>query len=549
MIKRPQYGNRRARGRGNRVRRENLVALKTGGESELPGNHKRRKKTAKILNTMKYIAYCRKSTDEPDRQIMSIEAQIAELKEFAAKENLEIIDFVLESKTAKEPGRKKFNELLQRIENGEAQGIISWNPDRLARNSIDGGKIIYLLDTGELQSLKFPTHWFENTPQGKFMLSIAFGQAKYYIDNLSENVKRGIRQKLRNGIWPNMAPFGYKNDQITKKVRFDPKRAKYIKACFEMFATGGYTQVDIVDFLAKNNVKNPNGSKIYASKVQRMLTNPFYYGAMFFCGELYEGKHKPLISKKLFDQVQEILARRSRKYKSNKHEFDFLGLIKCGECGGTITAEKHMKHYKRTGRDATYIYYRCSKKRGRCSQRYIPASDLEIKIRLIVKNVSISNYVTKKFLEWAKGDVQKEKAGSSRTLEDLTRQLKETEEKLDRLLEGYLDKVIEVKEYQNKKSELVQNKLLLQAQAKEILEKGNDWLEPFSDFVKRSNCGTKIARAKNNLHELSIHARTVGSNFFLKDRQLTFAPSFQGYEILAAHPIAATPRPPISILR
>ena len=148
---------------------------------------------------IKYIAYCRKSTDEPDRQILSIEAQVAELEEFAAKENLKIVSFITESKTAKEPGREKFAEVLKIIEDGKADGILSWHPDRLARNSVDGGKIIYLLDTGKLLDLKFPSFWFENTPQGKFMLSIAFGQSKYYIDNLSENVKRGNRQKLRRG--------------------------------------------------------------------------------------------------------------------------------------------------------------------------------------------------------------------------------------------------------------------------------------------------------------------------------------------------------------
>ena len=151
---------------------------------------------------IKYIAYCRKSTDEKDKQVLSIEAQIAELKEFAKRENFSVVDFVIEAKTAKCPGREQFNEVLKRIEKDEVQGIISWHPDRLARNSIDGGKIIYLLDTGKLLDLKFPSFWFENTPQGKFMLNIAFGQSKYYVDNLSENVKRGNRQKLRRGEWP-----------------------------------------------------------------------------------------------------------------------------------------------------------------------------------------------------------------------------------------------------------------------------------------------------------------------------------------------------------
>lgn len=125
---------------------------------------------------MKYIIYCRKSTDEKDKQVMSIDSQIAELTEFAQREKLEIAKVITEAKTAKSPGREKFAEALSLIESGFANGIIGWHPDRLARNSVDGGRIIYLLDTGKLQNLKFPTFWFDNTPQGKFMLSIPFYQ-------------------------------------------------------------------------------------------------------------------------------------------------------------------------------------------------------------------------------------------------------------------------------------------------------------------------------------------------------------------------------------
>src|SRR3989344_4472249 len=161
---------------------------------------------------MKYIAYCRKSTDEKEKQILSIEQQIYELKQFALREKMEIVDFLVEKQSAKVTGRKVFGSLIERIEKGEIQGVVAWNPDRLARNSIDGGKIIYLIDEGKLLDLKFPTFWFDNTQQGKFMLSIAFGQSKYYVDNLSENVKRGNRQKLRKGILPNKAPYGYLNE-------------------------------------------------------------------------------------------------------------------------------------------------------------------------------------------------------------------------------------------------------------------------------------------------------------------------------------------------
>jgi len=172
----------------------------------------------------KFFLYARKSTDEPERQILSIEAQLFELREYAKKENLNVIKEFIESKTAKEPGREIFNEMLAGIENGEAEGILAWHPDRLARNSIDGGRIIYLVDTGKIRELKFPTFWFDSTPQGKFMLNIAFGQSKYYVDNLSENIKRGIRQKLRNGIWPAWAPLGYINDKNKRCIVVDPAR-------------------------------------------------------------------------------------------------------------------------------------------------------------------------------------------------------------------------------------------------------------------------------------------------------------------------------------
>ena len=131
------------------------------------------------MNNNKFFLYARKSTDVEDKQVRSIEDQIAELRAFAKQENLNIVDVFIEKQSAKIPGRPIFGEMLKKIENGEADGILAWHADRLARNSVDGGRIIYLLDIGKLASLKFPTLWFENTPQGKFMLNIVFGQSKY----------------------------------------------------------------------------------------------------------------------------------------------------------------------------------------------------------------------------------------------------------------------------------------------------------------------------------------------------------------------------------
>ena len=217
----------------------------------------------------KYFLYTRKSSEAEERQVMSIEAQVDELKEFAVKEKLEIVASLCEAKTAKQPGRTEFGEMVDRIENGEADGILAWHPDRLARNSVDGGRIIYMLDTGKINSLKFPT----------FMLNMAFGQSKYYVDNLSENVKRGIRQKLRKGIWPGKAPFGYTNELRTHTIIPDPDKHKLAKRIFELYATGEYTFEQLV---TKFDLRTKTDKLMMPADMQHILKNPFYYGVFLF---------------------------------------------------------------------------------------------------------------------------------------------------------------------------------------------------------------------------------------------------------------------------
>ena len=173
----------------------------------------------------KFFLYARKSTDVEDKQVLSIDAQLTELREYALREGISISAEIIEKQSAKVPGRPLFNKMMKEIETFGGN-ILAWNPDRLARNSVDGGQIVYFLDIGKITSLKFPSHWFENTPQGKFSLSMAFVQSKYYVDSLSENTKRGLRQKVRMGIFPSQAPVGYLSIREQKQSLLRKRKVK-----------------------------------------------------------------------------------------------------------------------------------------------------------------------------------------------------------------------------------------------------------------------------------------------------------------------------------
>ncbi len=486
---------------------------------------------------IKYIAYCRKSTDEKEKQVLSIESQIAELKEFATREKLHVTEFLTESRTAKVPGRSVFNQVIEKIENGEANGILAWHADRLARNSIDGGKIIYLLDTGKIIDLKFPTFWFDNTPQGKFMLSIAFSQSKYYVDNLSENVKRGNRQKLRKGILPNKAPYGYLNDPRLRTIEIDPVKSKIVRKAFEIFAEGESSLADIARFFQKFGITRYNGKMLHLDTVKRILNNKFYIGIINFGGEIYEGTHKLFIGPELFNKVQKILEGREHP-KPRSHNFVFLGLAKCAECGCSITAEVKHKCFPTTRGDVNYIYYRCTKKRGNCNQNYLREELLEQQLRTMIRKVSLPTSWAKLWLERLNQEEKEEKQNSETTFSKISSDITGIDQKLDRLLEGYLDQIIEPQDYQEKKNKLIETKLKLKGKMSSISKNGSEWLGLMREFIEVAVSTAKIARAKNNPDELRSIGKKVGSDYSLNNRQLSCVYK-TGFSALAAWPFAA----------
>ena len=467
---------------------------------------------------MKYILYARKSTEDDDRQILSIEAQVFELKEFAAKEKLEIVASFQEAKTAKEPGRIKFAEMLSLIEKGKANGILSWNPDRLARNSVDGGKIIHMIDRGLIKSLKFPTFWFEPTPQGLFMLQIAFGQSKYYVDALRENVTRGMRQKVRNGVWPSKAPLGYLNNPKTRGIDIDSEKAQKVKKIFELYASGNYNLRELAEWCKRVNLKSNLGNAISIGKIHEFLQNVFYIGLMKYKGEIHEATHEPLISKKLFDNVQEIMREKGKPQKVKKHNFAFLGLMKC-PCSAAITAEKKIKP---SGRE--YIYYRCTKKKGPCPEkRFLRQEKLYMQIKSFLQKVSLSSHDTKKVLAELEKEESQAKEQAKTTVQNLKTDLFEIESKLEKLLDVFLGEVISTEDYKARKEKLLIRKIELVEKIKDFEQKGLSWLEPAREFVLSLNQATKLLESENKT-EMTSFLKNIGSNCILQNRQLLFSP-------------------------
>ena len=476
---------------------------------------------------MKYFIYTRKSTDSEERQVLSIEAQLAELKEFAAKEKLEIVASLCEAKTAKEPGRTVFGEMLVRIEKGEAQGILAWHPDRLARNSIDGGKIIYLLDTGKIKDLKFPTFWFDSTPQGKFMMNIAFGQSKYYIDNLSENIKRGHRAKLRKGIWPNFAPLGYSNNPKTRAIDIDSEKAPLVRKAFELYSTGEYTLKALAKVLDQAGLRSYKGNVLSVSCVQRLLQNPIYYGVFSFNGEIYDGTHEPIISKKLFDSVQQVMSNRGKKKRKRKHEFAFSGLMKCGNCDCLITAEKQKGHH----------YYRCTKKKQPCNEKYLREENLVEQMKGIIQKVSLPPSWADKMIAELEKDKEQEAKDGAVFAQNLKSQIKELEDKLDALLDAHLDGTITKVEYTAKKQKILNQKIEISEKLKDFEQNGNHWLEPARQFILAAQQAKIIALQENPVAGRDFLKR-IGSNRVLLSQKVAIEPK-KSWQILYNLPAEA----------
>lgn len=334
--------------------------------------------------SLKYCLYARKSSESDERQAMSIDSQLNEMRALAQSEGLNVVCELQESHSAKDSGKRPvYNQMLKAVADGEYDAILTWAADRLSRNAGDLGSVVDLMDQGRLLHIRTYSQTFTNNPNEKFLLMILCSQAKLENDNKSINVKRGIKTKCEMGWRPGVAPLGYINRAFggVNDIIIDPDRGEIVAEMFEK-AAKGWSGRKLKDWLDEQGFLSRSGKSVTLSSLLAMLLNPFYYGEFQYPegpdAKWYKGAHKPLISKELFEQVQ--MRRGVQKGAWGAKPFAFRGLLECGTCGAGVCGEDKFKKLK-DGSIKRYIYYRCNKKKDYdCPEKYIGEEQLSVAI-------------------------------------------------------------------------------------------------------------------------------------------------------------------------
>ena len=353
----------------------------------------KKQKQPKIIDPnkpLRYVMYLRKSSEGEDAQAKSLPDQKAECQKYAMFHNLRVVEIIEESASAWISGnRPEFQRMIKGIKKGTYDGILAYHPDRLSRNMLEAGKIIDMLDSGEILSLKFPTLEVDSSGNGKLLLGILFTMAKNYTDHQSEVVQRGVDSNHAQGKSNGVEKWGYSRNIVTGY--YEPNEH------FELIRQGwimrseGSTLKEIVSFWKENNVKrtpipskrNKNPRTVYLkdkNQASRIFRDPFYYGILIQANKEkdlrieYSAKFKPMISQDLYESVQEESNKKVKILslptpKSQKIFYPLRGFVICNECGRTmqVGASKGKKH--------KYLYYRCDDNKE-CSVKSIRAKHI-----------------------------------------------------------------------------------------------------------------------------------------------------------------------------
>jgi DNA invertase Pin-like site-specific DNA recombinase len=465
-----------------------------------------------------YVIYCRKSTESEEKQVLSIDSQIKELKDFSRRLDLPIVEILSESKSAKSPGRPIFNEMMKKLSKGKYSGIVCWKLDRLARNPIDGAALVWALDQGKISYIQTPHGSFKNNSNDKFMMQIEFGMAKKYVDDLSDNVKRGLRAKLEMGWLPALPPLGYLNEPKERTIVKDPERFPLIRKMWDLLLKG-ISPSKILD-VANNNWgfrtrqgKRIGGKPLAKSGLYKIFGNSFYYGLIKRKEGVFSGKHAPMITEDEFWKAHDILGRRGRP-RPKTHEFAFTGLIKCAECGSMITAEEKINRY-----GYHYIYYHCTKKKKgpHCQQKYLELKDLESQIASYLENVHVPQKLLDLAFEYLREESKEQNEKEIDVRRSLENALANCRKKLDNLNQMRLKDLINDEEYVGEKKRLSEEKSRLERSLKEDPAKHSlDLTAETFNFAARAKKDFQNGSPSDKRTIL----RELGSNLFLKDRNI-----------------------------
>jgi site-specific DNA recombinase len=330
----------------------------------------------------RYCLYARKSSEEDERQAMSIDSQIQEMLAIAKREGLNITETRRESHSAKASGhRPVYNTILEDIDKGLFNGILTWAPDRLSRNAGDLGSLVDLMDRGRLKEIRCHSQRFTNNPNEKFLLMILCSQAKLENDNRGINVKRGQKARAEQGYRPCLPALGYlterKPGESRSNVVVDPVRAPIIKQMFEKVAIERMSGRDVYRWICQMGFLTRAGKKMTLSMIYQVLHNPYYTGRFEYpigSGRWFKGDYDPIINQQIFDDAQRILSAGQQREWGTK-EFAFTRLMTCGGCGSGVTADEKQKQTKKGLKK--YVYYRCTHSRNmQCKEQPVREEDL-----------------------------------------------------------------------------------------------------------------------------------------------------------------------------
>lgn len=415
---------------------------------------------------MRYILYVRKSSESEERQELSIPAQKVELATFAKRQRITIVGEPFEeAMSAKEPGRPVFSQVLALLMAGKADGLLCWKLDRLARNPVDGGTLMYALGKGTIKTILTPERVYTGTADDKLLMSIIFGMATKYSDDLSDNVRRGIREALRSGRWPGKPKLGYMRDQETKSVVPDPLRFPMVARLWREFLNGARP----LDLLARARrwklatpVRGKIGGKLLSkAALYRLLRDPFYAGLMVVRGETYTGTHESVVTMTEFETAQAVLDGRLRPTERPQHRvFAYRGLVRCGRCGAAVTAKVTTNRHGRV-----YTHYFCCRKERR--YQYCP----EGAVRETVIDAALSEFAglaqpPREWLEVALNLLRREdeirNTTQAKVAADCERRTGDIDRQLDRLRDYLVRGVISEGDYARDSGRLIAERQRLQ---------------------------------------------------------------------------------------